>query len=92
MESKIGSLVSHVYQYHILFALTGYPWISYNAGMKAAQKKRPGILIRLYPEDIFLLNLVTSNACTPRENYARRAIMNQVRIDHAKMVKKGGAK
>lgn len=60
--------------------------------MVKKQKKRPAILIRLYPEDIVLLNLVTSNACTPRENYARRAIMQQVRIDHAKMTKKDGAK
>jgi hypothetical protein len=60
--------------------------------MKKVAKKRPGILIRLYPEDIFLLNLVTTNACTPRENYARRAIMQQVRTDHAAMVKKGQVK
>lgn len=49
--------------------------------MKKKPKKRPGILIRMYSEDITNLNRVCAERCTPRENYARRAILAQVQID-----------
>lgn len=49
--------------------------------MKKTRSKRPGVLVRMYPEDIKNLNLVCAERCTPRENYCRRAILNQVEAD-----------
>lgn len=46
---------------------------------KSKPKRRPGVLVRMYPQDILELNKVCADACTPRENFCRRAIMEAVR-------------
>lgn len=51
--------------------------------MAKKPKKRPGILLRMYPQDITNLNAVCAERCTPRENYARRAVLAQVDADMA---------
>lgn len=60
--------------------------------MKKVAKKRPGILIRLYPEDIKNLNAICGMLCTPRENYCRRAIMERVNSQLHEQTNKGGGK
>ena len=60
--------------------------------MKAKQKKRPGILIRLYPEDIKSLNSICGILCTPRENYCRRTIMERVNHQLQEQAAKEGVK
>jgi len=46
------------------------------------KRKRPGVLVRFYPDDLAALNVVCSDACTPRENYIRRVTMLAVRAAH----------
>lgn len=53
--------------------------------MKKTTKRRPGILIRLYSEDISKINRVCGELCTPRENYCRRAIMQAVDLSMLSM-------
>lgn len=45
---------------------------------KLPRKKRPGVLVRLYPDDLARLSKVCADQCTPRENYCRRAILAAV--------------
>jgi hypothetical protein len=56
----------------------------YHAGMAKKNKstvKRPAVLVRFYQTDLAALNLIVARACTPRENYCRRAILDKVRLD-----------
>lgn len=55
----------------------------YHSAMKAKPKKRPGVLVRMYPQDIANLNRVCAERCTPRENYMRRCVLAQVNADLA---------
>lgn len=48
---------------------------------KRRSPKRPAVLIRFYATDLAALNMIVARACTPRENYCRRAIMDKVRVD-----------
>ncbi len=49
---------------------------------KPLNRKRPGVLLRFYPTDLARLNEVCAAACTPRENYIRRAVLERVNADH----------
>lgn len=40
--------------------------------------KRPGILVRFYPSDLQSLNRYCQNACTPRENFIRRCVIDVI--------------
>lgn len=65
--------------------------------MKKAKVRRPGFLLRMYKDDLARLSKVCADQCTPRENYARRAVLQQLEIDEAfkskrNAPKKGGAK
>jgi hypothetical protein len=55
--------------------------------MKKRPKARPAILVRMYAQDIRDLSMVCADQCTPRENYARRCILSQMRADMASMKK-----
>lgn len=48
--------------------------------MKATPKrrKRPGVLVRFYPSDLAVVNAACQEACTPRENFIRRAVLNTI--------------
>jgi hypothetical protein len=59
--------------------------------MKKTKKKRPGVLVRFYADDLARLNQVCAAQCTPRENYCRRVIMTRVLTDQ-ESVHKGGRK
>jgi len=50
---------------------------------KPLNRKRPGVLVRFYPTDLARLNEVCAAACTPRENYIRRAVLAKANADLA---------
>lgn len=58
----------------------------------AKKKTRPGILLRMYPQDIQNLNKECASQCTPRENYMRRAVLAQLQVDMENRARKEGAK
>lgn len=43
-------------------------------------KRRPAVLVRFYATDLTNLNQVCADACTPRENFIRRAVLEKVRL------------
>jgi hypothetical protein len=46
--------------------------------MKRKRSTRPAVLIRFYGDDLKRLSRAAARACTPREAYARRAILEQL--------------
>lgn len=45
------------------------------------KKRRPGLLLRMYPNDLAELSRLCAEQCTPRENYCRRAILAKMEED-----------
>lgn len=46
---------------------------------RPTKNRRPGILVRFYPQDLELLNRHCQEACTPRENFIRRSVLASIR-------------
>lgn len=46
---------------------------------KPLRRKRPGVLVRFYPTDLAALNKHCADACTPRENFIRRIVLEALR-------------
>lgn len=42
---------------------------------KKVQKRRPGILLRFYPQDIARLSSIVAKVAQPRENWMRQKIL-----------------
>ena len=48
---------------------------------RLSPNRRPGVLVRFYPQDILLINRVAQHLQTPRESYIKRAAIERATAD-----------